>query len=481
MRLLSSEQTAELLYINLTALSELVNRENIPHTKIRAGDEGINILFNPAALENWLTKKPEIKTNEKKYLNGLKRRIEAKYPKQLRELKKFSSRFSEPKKPKGYNLTKVPNKKLGFVYYVRYIVSGKLVFSRWTTRTSDREAADRFAKENRERILKKYYAKKENKKPVALYYMLKNYYSENSHYLQIDARRGRTISDTSRMAYHNFIVRQFMPYLKKNKISGIEQIDTPFLARFQNYLLTKNKPQTIGHYISYISLIFDHLLIEGSIKFNPCESLTTLKVRSENCEIRGCYEVNLLYGVFNKRWKDEYSYLLCLMIYTTGMRNSEIEKIQLKDIILIGNYRFIDIPKSKTKNGIRIVPLHEFAYKKITRYMNTKSGEDYIFTKKGEHIDSRVYSRANLELAKFTGYSAERLGKENITFYSGRHFWKTLMNSEDLGDIEEYFMGHKISGDVAKRYNHKDKQGKKKLLEKAKKVFYILDKRIFRQ
>jgi hypothetical protein len=41
-------------------------------------------------------------------------------------------------------------------------------------------------------------------------------------------------------------------------------------------------------------------------------------------------------------------------------------------------------------------------------------------------------------------------------------------------------MGHKVSKDVAKRYNHLDKQGKEKLLEKAHEVFSILDRRLFR-
>jgi hypothetical protein len=37
---------------------------------------------------------------------------------------------------------------------------------------------------------------------------------------------------------------------------------------------------------------------------------------------------------------------------------------------------------------------------------------------------------------------------------------KTMMNAGGLGeDIEEYFMGHKTSGDVSKRYNHKGRQG----------------------
>jgi hypothetical protein len=53
------------------------------------------------------------------------------------------------------------------------------------------------------------------------------------------------------------------------------------------------------------------------------------------------------------------------------------------------------------------------------------------------------------------------------------------MNSEDLGDVEEVFMGHKVSTDVAKLYNHRDKQGKERFIKKAKKVFAILDKRIF--
>jgi integrase len=82
-------------------------------------------------------------------------------------------------------------------------------------------------------------------------------------------------------------------------------------------------------------------------------------------------------------------------------------------------------------------------------------------------------------LAKKLKVSGDELEKQKITFYSGRHFWKTLMSSEGLGDdIEEFFMGHKVSGDVAKNYNHKDKQGKGKLLEKVREVFAILDRKL---
>jgi hypothetical protein len=50
------------------------------------------------------------------------------------------------------------------------------------------------------------------------------------------------------------------------------------------------------------------------------------------------------------------------------------------------------------------------------------------------------------------------------------------MNYGGLGeDAEEFFMGHKVSGDVAKRYNHLDMQGKDVMVKKAKKIFAILD------
>jgi integrase len=194
--------------------------------------------------------------------------------------------------------------------------------------------------------------------------------------------------------------------------------------------------------------------------------------------------VTELQGVFDKSWKSELSRLLCLLIYSTNMRNIEIERMQVSDIIQIDKYHFIDIPKSKTKNGMRVVPLHDLVYETLMEYINKeeKAVDDFVFkNKKIKHIQTTVWRDACIEMGGLLGYSRERLRAENITFYSGRHFWKTLMNSENLGDAEEVFMGHKVTGDVAKRYNHRDKQGKEKIVEKAEEVFTILDKRIFNQ
>jgi integrase len=175
------------------------------------------------------------------------------------------------------------------------------------------------------------------------------------------------------------------------------------------------------------------------------------------------------------------------MIYSTGMRNSEIEKIRVNDIIEMNGIHFIDVKESKSKNGIRLVPLHDFVYKKIKTYIEQtdKKNENYIFSIHGGPNQSTTYKNANILLGKKLKLSdneteiEKELEKQNISFYSGRHFWKTLMSSEGLGeDVEEFFMGHKVSGDVSMNYNHKDKQGKDKLLEKAREVFAILDKKL---
>ena len=286
--------------------------------------------------------------------------MEEKYPQAIADLEKFAAQFTEPRKPKGYNLAKVPNKKLGFVYYARYIVDGKLVPSRWCTHTNNEEAAKRWAVENKERLLEKYYNRSNVRKSYGeLYSVLRKYYAENSPYLQIDAKRGRSLGDSARATSHNFIGKKFIPYLRKERVKTIEEIDTPLLARFQNHLLADKKtkegetvpgikPQTVNNYISCISQIFGHLIQEGHININPCKSLVPIKVRKEDQKVTGCYDINRLKGVFDKQWKDEMSYLLCLIIYTTDMRNSEIERIQVKDLI----YRwmpFYTYPRKQNK------------------------------------------------------------------------------------------------------------------------------------
>ena len=181
-------------------------------------------------------------------------------------------------------------------------------------------------------------------------------------------------------------------------------------------------------------------------------------------------------GIFDKPWEDKTSYLLNLIIHTSDMRNSEIRVFRKKDIVTINDCHFIDLKKSKTENGVRLVPLHDITYGEIMLNSKDIDEEKLIFGK----VHQNKFKRASQDLGKMMGFSAEYLKENNITFYSGRHFWKTMMSAGGLGeDAEEIFMGHKVSSNVAKLYNHRDKQGKELLVKKAKEVFRILDTYIF--
>jgi site-specific recombinase XerD len=475
MESLTVSQLASILRVNEHTVNIMVHTGVIPHGYIQDKTSNSAILrFNTGVITGWLKQGPVLMVDEKAYLEELRNYYETNFPDAIKAIRELDSRLTI-KGPKLYSLSKVKNKRNGFLYYVRYIENGKLIPSRWCTHTNDLASAEQFARDNRERIINEY----KNKKNHGIYAILGNYYKENSPYLENEKNRRRNISALTRKKYDNYINRILIPFLRKQKIKEFEDLTPPVITELQDYLLEKgNKPQTINRFLGCFKAILNHLVMHGKLKENVFDKVLMLKAKRQDYRMRGCYDVNAIKGIFNKPWEDGLSYLLCLIIYTTGMRNSEIEKMQVKDLIKISGYNFINIPASKTENGVRIVPLHEFVYKCLVNYITqTGKGEhDYIFSKEGRQIQSVVYRKANEDMIKILKLDTKEA--EGISFYSGRHFWKTLMSAEDLGSIEEYFMGHKVSRDVAKLYNHLDKQGRKKIVGKAKEVFKILDRYI---
>jgi integrase len=405
-------------------------------------------------------------------LARLRARIESEYPLVARALRLADTRNGEKRVARGYSLAKRENKTTGFTYYVRYRHEGKMLPSKWNTRTGVKEEAEKFARENRERLVSGYL----RARGADIYGIFENFYREGPEYTR-EAARSRPLSAETRRHYHLVAVKKLVPFLKGKGIRSLDGITARTLEDFQDHLLSGGlKPQTVNDSLKAVARIFAGLARKGQVKENPCAGLKPLTVRQGDLEKRGCYEAGGIRGVFEKKWENETAYLLSLIIYTTGMRNGEIERIRLSDIASIKGCHFISVKESKTANGIRLAPLHPFVYGKLRAYAKGLGAEERVF--KGCHM---AFMEANAELGRRLGKSEAELKAENITFYSGRHFWKTLMNAEGLGeDIEEVFMGHKVSGDVAKRYNHRDKQGQALLAQKAKKVFAILDRRVFR-
>jgi integrase len=414
-----------------------------------------------------------VKGGRERELAAARLYIAKEYPSVVKALGLIDAECAAPRRPKGYSLVKRENKKRGFVYYVRYAHEGRMLPSKWNTGTNDLEEAKKFAAENKRRLVDRYLGLQGTR----IHALFEEFYESGSAYLACEEKRNGALSEKRRKNYEAVMKHKFVPFLKEKKISGFGEISVRDLGDFQDRLLSGGmRPQSVNDNLKAVRKVFAYLGRKGIVRENPALNLRGIAVRQGDMNSRGCYELETVNGVFNTEWPDTTSYLLCLLIYTTGMRNGEIANIRMSDIAGSEGVRFIRIEKSKTASGSRRVPLHDFVYGKLAEHAREKSPDEPVF-----RADARQFAKACRDLGERLGADGAEQGAENITFYSGRHFWKTLMNSAGLGeDIEEIFMGHKVSGSVAKLYNHRDRQGRALLAKKARQVFSILDKRVFR-
>lgn len=396
-------------------------------------------------------------------------------PQTMRALEAIRLDEREPRKCKGYNLVKVPNKRHGFIYYVRYWDGGRMLPTKFNTHTNDQGEAERYARENRDALIKRYVENHD----AAEFRVFEEFYTPGTEYYNTEALRNNMPALHTVKDYRYKVQNNFIPFLREQKVTSIKQITVYVLRDYQDRLLGKGlKPQSVNNYVKPLGKIFEYLERKGKIKENPYLLLRGIMVLEDDAEGRGCYDVSQLKGVFRQAWDDDLSYLLNLVAYSTGMRNSEIARLRLEDIRTIDDCRFVEVKESKTKNGLRLVPLHPFVYERLAACAVGKMPCEPIF---GD-LHWAKYSKAALALGvKIYGKGAEeKLTAERITFYSGRHFYKTMLNGDELGEgIEEILMGHKVREGVAKRYNHRDKQGKRLFLKKAREVYSILDRRLF--
>jgi len=406
-------------------------------------------------------------------VEAYRKRLAAECPDAAAAILAFGKRFDCKKPPRRYYLVKIPSKKMGFLWYVKYLDKGRLVPSKWSTGTSDRAAAEAFAAENRDAILSGYYTRKA-KRPADMYRLISGYYDKESPLLNADKKRGRKIADLKRRQYLNATNKKFIPFCKKNGARGIEDIDTAMLARWQNDMLKTLAPKTVNSNASAVRAIFCHLATTGYAKANPFAGLPSIK--NGKGRLTGCHMLDEIRGVFDREWGDPAHHLLCLLIYTTNLRNCEIRRIRQGDVGEICGAAFLSVRGTKSESAERRVPLHPFALRKMREYAGSR---ELVFPQ-GKKKFVKMCSLANIEMGELMGRTPESLKSENIRFYSGRKFWKTLMASEELGrNTEEYFMGHRMTGDVEKLYKDLTKVGAEKLAEKAREVFAALDRRLF--
>jgi integrase len=348
--------------------------------------------------------------------------------------------------------------------------------------------------------------------------MLNEYCTENSEYLKDDAvNKKRALNDKQRIQYHGNIQNHFIPFLQERKISSIQGITNSVYSQLKIHLQEKlKKEKTINNVLIPINRILQyHERNELIVKLPYGKGLGSVLTNENNETERYPLPVEYIGNLFpldtnnfvpGRDNEKLYYYLLGMIGLTTGMRNSEIARIQKQDIYRIKDTEIfiLKVYNNKTEyyhqnktDQYRKIPLHPFVVKLLKFYITEKEKEATIFPtsflfgkpvfKDGKIIDGILYNytfdRAIKELyerilikqkyAK-TGKGLEafiiddteleyEMKKNHITFYSLRHTFITIcatykgLDVDNTDDIINYFTGHKIDSAMRARYTHINK------------------------
>jgi hypothetical protein len=127
--LLTEYQMTKIFNINPLTLKKLVSEGKIPFT-----NQGSRPCFDMDELSNWIINNPIIEEDEDIRLKRIQAEWREKSPELFAALQainlKVVAHSNAQKNPKRYSLIKRPNKKYGYLYYVRYIDNGKLIPSK---------------------------------------------------------------------------------------------------------------------------------------------------------------------------------------------------------------------------------------------------------------------------------------------------------------------------------------------------------------
>lgn len=236
--------------------------------------------------------------------------------------------------------------------------------------------------------------------------------------------------------------RVFIDYLEENQML-LAEIGIKEAERYREHLSlstdskgkSRYKAQTINKIISHLRGFFRYLLVKGLVYHNPFLSIDKMKVGLR--VIKNILNVEqtkkLLNNIQLEDTRDFKLKVIVEVLYATGARISEIEKLEPDDVDL--NYGYIVIRHDKAGKD-RKVPLTEYAAGLLKLYIKTNKAGEKIFT-----------SQKARSLNKWVNHRLKRITKKLklpvITCHGIRHSIATQMfrKGADIREIQEY-LGH---------------------------------------
>ena len=253
-------------------------------------------------------------------------------------------------------------------------------------------------------------------------------------YLKID----RKYSKNTIMTYQNSL-NKFSTYIE-NKIA-IKNINTKDIEKYISIIKEKMDEKSISNNISALRSFYKFLVIEEKIKENPLDFISIPKHKKTLPTVLTLEEIDKLLDINIITAYDARNKAVLELLYSTGMRVSEVINLKCSDVDLINAYAKT-IGKGKKE---RIIPLGDYAINALEEYINIhrprllkKKINNYLFL----NNHGTPISRQSLFII-INKLANNKNIKTKISPHTLRHTFAThlLDSGADLRSIQE-LLGH---------------------------------------
>ena len=241
-------------------------------------------------------------------------------------------------------------------------------------------------------------------------------------------------SDNTIKSYENDL-NELKDYIK----GDITKLTKDDIVNFINENKSKSD-KTIAHFITVFRGFYKYLNQENIIKVNPMLNIPMPKTRKTLPKVLSIDDVNKLLDIELKNKNDYRNKAMLELMYSTGIRISELINIKIHDI----NIENCTLKVMGKGSKERIIPLGDYAIEYLKLYINgyrkdfIKFNTDYLFlNSRGTNMTRQGFFKIVKKIAK------EKAIKQDFSPHTLRHSFATHMleNGADLRTIQE-LLGH---------------------------------------
>lgn len=251
----------------------------------------------------------------------------------------------------------------------------------------------------------------------------------------------KNYSDLTVKSYHEDL-SGFLVFLNKEGINNFKEVDYKLL---RNYLMDLNDNEyakkTIARKTSSLRAFFKYLLKEGVINSNPTTLLSNPKLDKKLPTFLSNSEIEELLNIPDDKLYGSRDRLILELLYSTGIRVSELVDIKIIDINFYENTIRILGKGSKERivifGNVCLNKLNEYIKSSRQELLKGKTSEYLLLNKMGNKLTDRGIRDIVERIIKKTSI------KKNVSPHTIRHTFATHMLNEgaDLKVVQE-LLGH---------------------------------------